>query len=95
MNTNTNTNNNDNMNNKLNKELNESNKEIKNDLFNNIERSIYTFNIGNINEICFNKVFNKDSNKVPTELDYIKMDNCIDKYFETFEIVKNEIYEKL
>ena len=76
-------------------EISNSNEAIKNDLFNNIERSIYTFNLGNINEICFNKVFNSSSNikfkTKPLERDYVLYDNCLDKYFETFEIVKNSI----
>ena len=71
---------------------------MSSDLLKNLERSIYTFNLHNINEICFNKVIqlkdiNRQNNKTIKEfkeLDFIEFDNCIDKYLEAFKIIKDE-----
>lgn len=65
------------------------------DLFKNIERSLYTFNFNNIVDICFDKVISGNSleninksNKL-TQDEKILIDNCIDKYMLSFNIVKD------
>ncbi len=73
------------------------------DLLKNLERSIYTFNLHNINEICFNKVLQlkniseQSINNIKEfkELDYIAFDNCIDKYLEAFKLIKAESLDKI
>ena len=65
------------------------------DLFKNIERSLYTFNFNNIVDICFDKVISGNSleniNKSSklTQDEKILIDNCIDKYMLSFNIVKD------
>lgn len=70
---------------------------MSSDLFKNIERSMMTFNVGAINEICFNKVIpNKDALSSKTsESQFVEFDNCIDKYMLAFEEVKLSVLHKL
>ena len=70
---------------------------MSSDLFKNIERSIFTFNVGAISEICFHKVIpGKDVLKSKTtESQIVEYDNCIDKYMLAFEEVKLTILHKL
>ena len=68
------------------------------ELFKNVERSLYTFNFNNIVEICFDKivVLNKDRYFIKSpklsEDEKILFDNCIDKYMQSFNIVKDTTY---
>lgn len=65
-----------------------------NSLISSIERSMFTFNLNNINDICFNKIslLKKEgkvkSNDFDDEKVKVLVDNCVDKYFQTFKIVK-------
>jgi len=78
------------------------------ELFKNIDRSLYTFNFNNIVELCFDKVVNlnysnSSNGRVSTgskltDNEKALLDNCIDKYMLSFNIVKetsNEHLEKL
>jgi len=64
------------------------------DLIKNVERSMFTFNLSNITEICFEKTFktidSKAYSKKLTDNEKAKLDNCIDKYLLAFNIVKEE-----
>ena len=63
------------------------------DLIKNVERSMFTFNVGNITEICFEKVIkniNKSYSKKLDDTEKSRLDNCIDKYLLAFNIVKEE-----
>ena len=69
-----------------------------NALFNAVERSMLTFNLNNINEICFSQVekaLGSNSYNYSNEKVKILVDNCIDKYFQTFKIVKVNTYNHL
>lgn len=72
------------------------------ELFKNIERSLYTFNFNNLVEICFDKVvsINPQQGKIFTstklsEKEQILFDNCIDKYMESFNLVRNTTNQHL
>ena len=64
------------------------------ELFTNVERSMYVFNLNNIIEICYDKTIDfKDKKDLSDKLNQdekILVDNCIDKYMQSFGIVKNE-----
>lgn len=64
---------------------------MSNELVKNVERSMYTFNLNNIIELCFQKVILqgelKNGNKL-NENEKVALDNCIDKYMLSFNIVK-------
>jgi hypothetical protein len=65
---------------------------MSSDLLRNVERTMYTFNFNNIVEICFDKVIKFDKDKTAKRLDFnekILFDNCIDKYLNSFHIVKD------
>ncbi len=65
------------------------------DLFKNVERSLFTFNLNNIVEICFDKVINTEGksfqigNPKLSINEKVLLDNCIDKYMSSFNIVKD------
>jgi hypothetical protein len=72
----------------------------ENNLFNTIERSIFTFNLNQITEICFEKLLkhnhdNMNKLNVDKEINKIILDNCVDKYFQTFKLVKEESIERI
>lgn len=62
------------------------------ELFKNIERSMFTLNMNNIVEICFDKI-NEQKTLFDTKNLSMKekavFDNCIDKYLQSFNIVSN------
>ena len=62
------------------------------ELLKNDERSMYVFNLNNIIDICYEKTINfKDNNDLTNKLsqsEKILVDNCIDKYMQSFGIVK-------
>jgi hypothetical protein len=64
------------------------------DLINNVERSMFTFNLNNITNICFKKSINfenmKNNNNTLSDEEKARFDNCIDKYLLAFNIVKEE-----
>ena len=71
------------------------------DLFKNVERSLFTFNLNNIIEICYDKAiqvegkqFQKGQPKLSTN-EKVLLDNCIDKYMASFNIVKETTIEHL
>ena len=64
------------------------------ELLKNVERSMYVFNLNNIIDICYQKTItfeqnSKLSDKL-TQEEKILVDNCIDKYMQSFGIVKDE-----
>ena len=68
------------------------------DLLKNVERTMYTFNFSNIVEICFDKTvkFEKDNNNTRLSIEEkILFDNCIDKYLNSFHIVKDTSLEHI
>ena len=64
------------------------------ELLKNVERSMYVFNLNNIIDICYEKSINfKENKEVSNRLSQSEkflVDNCIDKYMQSFGIVKNE-----
>ena len=64
------------------------------DLLKNVERAMYTFNMNNIIEICFEKTIKKDEFKdnFLSDTEKARIDNCIDKYLLGFNIVKEQTY---
>ncbi len=71
------------------------------DLFKNVDRSLFTFNLNNIIEICYDKVvhiegahFQFSQAKLSTN-EKVLLDNCIDKYMTSFNIVKETTLEHL
>ncbi len=71
------------------------------DLFRNVERSLFTFNLNNIIEICYDKViltegksFQFGQAKLTTN-EKALLDNCIDKYMSSFNIVKETTLDHL
>lgn len=71
------------------------------DLFRNVDRSLFTFNLNNIIEICYDKVIPVESKtfqignaKLSTK-EKALLDNCIDKYMSSFNIVKETTIEHL
>lgn len=67
----------------------------KNDLFTNLERSLFTFNLSHINEICFNKIYPNGVQTATKEADLIKFDNCVDKYIAAFKEVREVTKDKI
>jgi len=71
------------------------------DLFKNIDRSLFTFNLNNIIEICYDKVVNTEGKNFTLNQSKLSMnekvllDNCIDKYMSSFNIVKETTIEHL
>lgn len=60
------------------------------ELLKNVERSLYTFNFNNMVEICYDKVIKFDTTKGRlSDTEKIMLDNCIDKYMMSFNIVKD------
>jgi hypothetical protein len=64
------------------------------ELLKNVERSMYVFNLNNIIDICYEKtiniVENGSSKDKLSQSEKILVDNCIDKYMQSFGIVKTE-----
>jgi hypothetical protein len=64
------------------------------ELLKNVERSMYVFNLNNIIDICYQKTISFEPKKSVsdklTQEEKILVDNCIDKYMQSFSIVKNE-----
>lgn len=58
----------------------------ENPLLGNIDRTVFTFNMHNISEICFNHVFKRKTltnDTTPQTLDAVnkqRLDDCIAKY---------------
>jgi hypothetical protein len=74
------------------------------ELFNNIERSLYTFNFNNMIDLCFEKAIYQDkadgiskfsAHSKLSDQEKILFDNCIDKYMLSFNIVKETSSEHL
>ena len=64
---------------------------MSNELVDNIERSMYTFNLNNIVDLCFQKVILKQEKLSGVKLndtEKVAFDNCIDKYMLSFNLVK-------
>ena len=71
------------------------------DLFKNVDRSLFTFNLNNIIEICYDKVVSTEGKNFALNQSKLSMnekvllDNCIDKYMTSFNIVKQTTIEHL
>lgn len=68
------------------------------DLLRNVDRTMYTFNFNNIVEICFDKTVKLEKDKINSRLsmeEKILFDNCIDKYLNSFHIVKDTSLEHI
>jgi hypothetical protein len=71
------------------------------DLFKNVDRSLFTFNLNNIIEICYDKVVSTEGKNFALNQSKLSMnekvllDNCIDKYMKSFNIVKQTTIEHL
>ena len=57
----------------------------------NTERTVFTFNMENLGEICFNHVFKKwqdlTSTKLTVEQDQ-QIQACVEKYMQALHVVK-------
>ena len=65
-----------------------------NPLLQNIDRTIFTFNMHNLTEMCFNHVYTKQHlraqvNLPDTPLKQGEIDKCIQKYMHAFRIVQH------
>jgi len=71
------------------------------DLFKNVERSLFTFNLNNIIEICYDKAIQGEGKQIQKSQaklsinEKVLLDNCIDKYMSSFNIVKETTIEHL
>jgi hypothetical protein len=71
------------------------------DLFRNLDRSMFTFNSNNIIELCFEKTISVEGktferkNAKLSDDEKALLDNCIDKYMLSFNIVKQTTFEHL
>ena len=71
----------------------------ENPLLGNIDRTVYTFNMHNIAEMCFNHVFKRKA-VGPTgpaldEANKQRLDDCIQKYMQSIQIVQSAAKEEL
>jgi len=68
-----------------------------NPLMNNLERSLFTFNMDHLSEVCFHHVFwskaDLGSSGITSEQKR-QVEACVEKYIEAFNIVKVALWEK-
>lgn len=69
----------------------------ENALLENIDRTVFTFNMHNLSEMCFNKVFKKNSivNGDLSKEHQKQIDLCVLKYMQAFKIVQKVTHEEL
>ena len=67
------------------------------ELFNNVERMQYTFNLNNVVQMCFKKAIDKEAmtSWELNDLEKGRLDNCVDKYLESFNLVKEVTKEQV
>ncbi len=57
----------------------------------NTERTVFTFNMENLGEICFNHVFKKRQDLTAHSLSKeqnLQIEACVDKYMQALHVVK-------
>lgn len=64
-------------------------------LVENLERSMFTFNLQKINEICFNKlnknIGSSNDNLYDSKINNDAVEICINKYLESFKVIKSKL----
>lgn len=64
---------------------------------NNLERTLFTFNLEQVNNVCFQHVFwtkgDLTSSRITSE-QKVQIEACVEKYLEAFNIVKLALREK-
>ena len=69
----------------------------ENALLENIDRTVFTLNMHNLSEMCFNKVFKKNSiiNGDLSKEHQKQIDLCVLKYMQALKIVQKATHEEL
>lgn len=72
--------------------------EEQNMFLKNLDRTMLTFNLHNIAEVCFNHVFKRKQisemkdNKRLSDIQQVMIDECIEKYMQSFKVVQRAVH---